>query len=189
MAKTPIKNVYVKVAGAVCSDVAHKGGGALALLAALTETEPDFTTPGEPQTGMATAGCYGAPSALPVGSLSSALPYGDPDGDSGRLMPPFERDVPNPVPMTREPPGFGTVTHFKGDDVTIFLRGTVENVAALELGAILDAAIDCRPASMVLDVAELEFLGATGLLAVSDAEKRLAASGITLTLRWNRLVP
>jgi len=41
MAKTPIKNVYVKVAGAVCSDVAHKGVGALALLAALTETEPE----------------------------------------------------------------------------------------------------------------------------------------------------
>jgi anti-anti-sigma regulatory factor len=55
--------------------------------------------------------------------------------------------------------------------------------AATELGAILDAAIDRQPAAMVLDVVELDFLGTAELLAISNAEKRLAVSGVTLTLR------
>jgi anti-sigma B factor antagonist len=85
--------------------------------------------------------------------------------------------------MTQNTPDFGAVTSFEDGEVTIALRGTAEHGSAFALGAILDAAIDRHPASMVLDVAELESLGATGLLAVFDAEKRLAASGVTLTIR------
>jgi hypothetical protein len=105
MAKTPIKNVYVKVAGAVClagavalvvtmlltgspkksatpghqlatksvpeparptTKAADKGGDPASLVATLTETAPDFATPGGPQTGTVPATWYGAPSALPV---------------------------------------------------------------------------------------------------------------------------
>ena len=36
---------------------------------------------------------------------------------------------------------------------------------------------------MVLDIAELDFIGAAGLLAVSNAEKRLAELGAELTVR------
>jgi anti-anti-sigma regulatory factor len=85
--------------------------------------------------------------------------------------------------MTKDTPDFGAVTNFEGDDVTIALRGTTENGEDFELGAILDAAIDRQPASMVLDVEELAFLGAAELLAISKAEKRLAVAGVTLTLR------
>jgi anti-anti-sigma regulatory factor len=55
--------------------------------------------------------------------------------------------------------------------------------AAFVLEAILDAAIDRQPASMILDVSELDLLGAAELLAISNAEKRLAVLGVTLTLR------
>jgi anti-anti-sigma regulatory factor len=85
--------------------------------------------------------------------------------------------------MTNDTPDFGAVTTFEDGDVTIALRGTMTRGAAFELGAILDAAIDGQPASMVLDVAELDFLGVAELLAISNAEKRLAGSGVTLTLR------
>jgi lipoprotein-anchoring transpeptidase ErfK/SrfK len=43
-----------------------EGGNASSLVATLTETAPDFATPGGPQTGTVPATWYGAPSALPV---------------------------------------------------------------------------------------------------------------------------
>ena len=111
---------------------------------------------------------------------------GSTDGGSGWRRLALDLEVPHRVcamSMTHDTPDFGAVTSFEDGEVTIALRGTAEHGSAFALGAILDAAIDRRPASMVLDVAELESLGATGLLAVFDAEKRLAASGVTLTVR------
>jgi len=95
--------------------------------------------------------------------------------------------------VTKGTPEFGAVTNFEGDAATIALRGRVESGSAFELGAILDAAIDRKPASMVLDASELEYVGPAGLLAVSNAEKRLAVLGITLKIQSpstlvNRLV-
>jgi len=95
--------------------------------------------------------------------------------------------------MTSDTPDFGAVTSFHGDEATVSLRGRVQNGAAFELGAILDAAIDSQPTSMILDLAELDFMGAGGLIAVSNAERRLAAMGVTLLIRSpsalvNRLV-
>jgi len=46
--------------------VVHIGGDPSSLVATLTETAPDFATPGGPQTGTVPATWYGAPSALPV---------------------------------------------------------------------------------------------------------------------------
>jgi hypothetical protein len=43
-----------------------KEGNPSSLVATLTETAPDFATPGGPQTGTVPATWYGAPSALPV---------------------------------------------------------------------------------------------------------------------------
>jgi anti-anti-sigma factor len=84
--------------------------------------------------------------------------------------------------MISDTPHFRAVTNFEGHEATVALWGIVENMAAFELGAILDAVIDRQPTSMVLDLAELEFMGAAGLVAVSNAERRLAASGVTLTI-------
>jgi anti-anti-sigma regulatory factor len=84
------------------------------------------------------------------------------------------------MPMT---PDFRAVTNFEDGEATIALRGSIRRGAAFELGAILDAVIDRQPSSMVLDVAELDYLGPAGLLAISNAEKRLATLGVTATLR------
>jgi anti-anti-sigma factor len=85
--------------------------------------------------------------------------------------------------MTSDTSSFGAVTTFEGHEATIVLRGSVENRAAFELGAILDATIDRHPTSIVLDLAGLVFMGAAGLVAISNAEKRLAALGVTLMVR------
>jgi anti-anti-sigma factor len=85
--------------------------------------------------------------------------------------------------MTREVPQFEAVTHFEGSEATIVLSGSVENAAAFALGATLDAAIDRHPTSMVLDLAQLEFMGAAGLVAISNAESRLAALDVVLKVQ------
>jgi anti-anti-sigma factor len=85
--------------------------------------------------------------------------------------------------INNETPDFGAVTRFEGDEAIVAVSGNFKDGAAFDLGAILDAAIDRQPASVVLDAEELEFMGPAGLLAVSNAEKRLAAAGSKLTVR------
>ena len=85
--------------------------------------------------------------------------------------------------MISDTPNFGAVTAFVGDEATVALRGRVENAASVQLGAVLDAAITRHPESLVLDLSELEYIGTGGILAVANAEKRLAELGIRLTLR------
>jgi anti-anti-sigma factor len=81
------------------------------------------------------------------------------------------------------PSSFGVITSLEGGDTVLALRGSVENGAAFELGAVLDSAIERHPASMVLDLSALDFMGPAGLVAISNAEKRLAGLGIQLTVR------
>ena len=85
--------------------------------------------------------------------------------------------------LTREASPFEAVTHFEGREATIVLSGDIQNAAAFALGALLDAAIDRHPTSMVLDLAKLQFMGAAGLVAISNAEQRLAGLDVVLTVR------
>jgi anti-anti-sigma factor len=80
-------------------------------------------------------------------------------------------------------PPFGAVTNFEGRDAIVSLRGSVDDVAAFELATVLDAAIDREPASMVLELADLVFMGAAGLVVIANAERRLATSGVVLTIQ------
>jgi anti-anti-sigma factor len=75
------------------------------------------------------------------------------------------------------------VTNFEGRDAIVSLRGSVDDVAAFELATVLDAAIDREPASMVLELADLVFMGAAGLVVIANAERRLATSGVVLTIQ------
>jgi anti-anti-sigma factor len=84
---------------------------------------------------------------------------------------------------TDSAPRFGVTTTFEGTGAVLALRGSVEHQGAFELGATLDAAIDRHPASMVLDLSELDFIGAAGMVAVANAEKRLDQMGAKLTVR------
>jgi anti-anti-sigma factor len=87
------------------------------------------------------------------------------------------------VSISRNSPKFEAVTHFEGSEATIALRGSIENAAAFGLSATLDAAIDRHPTSMVLDLSKLDFMSAAGLVAISNAERRLADLGVILTVQ------
>ena len=78
---------------------------------------------------------------------------------------------------------FGAVTTFEGRGAVVSLRGRVDDVAAFELAAVLDAVVSRQPASMVLELADLIFIGPAGLLVIANTEGRLAASGVALTIR------
>jgi lipoprotein-anchoring transpeptidase ErfK/SrfK len=57
---------YMPKFAPLSTKVVEKGSTPSSLVATLTETTPDFATPGGPQTGTVPATWYGAPSALPV---------------------------------------------------------------------------------------------------------------------------
>jgi anti-anti-sigma factor len=78
---------------------------------------------------------------------------------------------------------FEITTSFEGPDATLTLRGSIENLAAFDLAAALDATIDRHPTSVLLDLSELDYVGAAGLVAVANAEKRLEEVGARLTIR------
>jgi anti-anti-sigma factor len=85
--------------------------------------------------------------------------------------------------LIADPSSFGVSTTTDGQSTVLALRGKFENHAAFELGALLDSAIDERPESVVLDLSGLDFMGAAGMVAVSNAERRLADLGSQLTIR------
>jgi anti-anti-sigma factor len=78
---------------------------------------------------------------------------------------------------------FETITTYEGTDAFFALHGRVENMAAFELGASLDAVIDRHPRSIELDLTHLDFMGPTGFVALANAEKRLTEIGTKLTVR------
>ena len=82
-------------------------------------------------------------------------------------------------PSTR----FAVTTTFSGTEAVLALFGRAEHADAFILGATLDSAIERRPASMVLDLSALDFIGVAGMVAVANAEKRLTEIGATLTIR------
>ena len=82
-----------------------------------------------------------------------------------------------------DPSEFAVTTATEGRNVVFTLIGHVDERAALQLGVLLDAAIDRYPESMILDLAELESINATGMATISGAEKRLADVGVTLSVR------
>ena len=94
----------------------------------------------------------------------------------------------------RVSPGFELTTGFEGRSALLALHGRLENLAALELWAALERVIDLRDLrnlgeAVVLDLSELEFIGAAGLLALAHAERSFAEAGVELSLRTpSRLV-
>ncbi len=110
---------------------------------------------------------------------------------------PFEaghQPMQTPPQPESSPPSFEAIATVEGPTTVLLLRGSVALGAAPDLAAVLDATIERRPASVVLDMSELDFVGAAGLVAVLNAARRCAALGIDLTLRspsalLDRLVP
>ena len=94
----------------------------------------------------------------------------------------------------RDSAGFEITTGFEGRSALLALHGRLENLAALDLWAALERVIDLRDLrnlgeAVVLDLSELEFIGAAGLLALAHAERSFAEAGVELSLRTpSRLV-
>lgn len=81
-----------------------------------------------------------------------------------------------------ESPGFELTTCFEGRSALVTLHGRLENIAAVDLWAALERGIDLRE-PVVLDLSELDFIGAAGLLALANAERSFAEAGVELSLR------
>lgn len=79
---------------------------------------------------------------------------------------------------------FGVTETFEEQHTVIAVRGSVRGPAAVELAATLDAVIDQHPErSVVLDLSSLDYMGPVGMIAVANAQTRLAAGGTSLTIR------
>ena len=87
------------------------------------------------------------------------------------------------ISLTPSPSSFEVITTTDGQSTVLALRGRVEHGAAFELGALLDSVIERNPDELVLDLSELEFVGAAGMVAISNAEKRLSELGRALIVR------
>jgi anti-anti-sigma factor len=91
--------------------------------------------------------------------------------------------------LINEPSCFEVTTSFEGSNAVLALHGRVESLGAFELWAALEGAVDLHCEAVVLDLAELDFIGAAGLVALANAEKSFAEAGVELTVRTpSRLV-
>jgi anti-anti-sigma factor len=78
---------------------------------------------------------------------------------------------------------FGVDVSFEGARALLRVRGEVDVLSAPELDAILDAVIEGGRRLVVLDLAELDFIGGAGLRVIAVGRNRLASSGGLLTIR------
>jgi anti-anti-sigma factor len=82
-----------------------------------------------------------------------------------------------------DPLRFKITSTIDGQSTVLALHGRFENEESPELNTLLDAAIDRRADSVVLDLSALAFLGTAGLVAIANSEKRLSELGVQLTVR------
>ena len=86
-------------------------------------------------------------------------------------------------PDLDSPHDFEVTCSFGGDIVVLGVRGEVDIATAPQLGALLDAVVDQGYASISLDLADLDFMGSTGVDVVASVVSRLGAVGGGLTIR------
>lgn len=78
---------------------------------------------------------------------------------------------------------FALSVDFMETQVVLSVRGEVDMNTAPELGALVDAVIGQGYQSVVLDMAELAFMDASGLRVIADGASRLRPSGGEVVLR------
>ena len=77
---------------------------------------------------------------------------------------------------------FGVAVSFVAEHVVVGVRGEVDLISAPELSAFVNAVIDRGHQSIVLDLTDLQFIGAAGLSVIADGLRRLQPAG-ELTIR------
>jgi len=98
---------------------------------------------------------------------------------------PSRTPLVDPLVTTGEPPAarFGVAVDLVGEQAVLGVRGDVDLLSAPVLGAFFDAVITSGYASVVLDLAQLNSIDASGLGVMANAASRLVASGGQLTIR------
>ncbi len=135
-------------------------------------------------------------SSLSVNEGLVAFASGIPLPADGAPASVIDQDVPGagrpPVPLsgatggiTPADPlaGFGATIAFAGNQAVLGVVGQVDLVSAPELAAVLNAVIDLGHATVVLDLAGTDFMGAAGLEIIATTGSRLRSTGGQLTIR------
>jgi anti-anti-sigma factor len=78
---------------------------------------------------------------------------------------------------------FGITTQYTGRQVVVALRGEVDQLTAPTFASVLDALIDAGRRDIAVDVAELDFMDASGLGVIGPMSCRLHDAGGVLTIR------
>jgi anti-anti-sigma factor len=78
---------------------------------------------------------------------------------------------------------FSVAASFADGQVVLALEGEVDILSAPEFGAFFEAMIDRGHRSVVLDLARLRFMDASGLAVIAQGADRLEVTGGTLTIR------
>jgi anti-anti-sigma factor len=85
--------------------------------------------------------------------------------------------------LINDPSSFEVTTSFEGRSAVLALHGRVESLAAFDLWAALEAALDLHREVVVVDLSQLDFIGVAGLVALANAEKSFTEAGVELTIR------
>src|SRR5580704_15628616 len=78
---------------------------------------------------------------------------------------------------------FSVAATFTDGQVILALEGEVDVLSAPEFGAFFETMIDRGHRSVVLDLARLRFMDASGLAVIAQGADRLEVTGGTLTIR------
>lgn len=95
-----------------------------------------------------------------------------------RGFPPFSAEEREQLPD-----GIGILVSFVGTKTVLRVRGELDLLSAPQLGAILHGVIDRGHHSVVLDLAELDFMDAAGLSVIAAGIRRLQPYGQSLEIR------
>lgn len=78
---------------------------------------------------------------------------------------------------------FSACLEFAGAQAVVAVSGDIDIVTAPQLRAVVDAVIDRRHRSIVLDMGDVDFIDAAGLGVLADGARRAKASGGSLAIR------
>jgi anti-sigma B factor antagonist len=93
------------------------------------------------------------------------------------------RRVPGSARQPDGPAGFAAVWRSDGPDVVIALRGELDLAGAPTLCPLVDAVASPLGARVVLDLAQLAFVDASGIGAIERARDRLRGRGAQVIVR------
>jgi len=124
--------------------------------------------------------------SAPPSSRMTTAPFVMVRGRRGReARPPSARSSVWPEVTTGTTPiaDFGVGVSVVGERAILAVRGEVDMLTTPDLIAMVDAAIDDGHRSVVLDLAELDFMSVMGLRAIAGGADRLEVAGGALTIR------